>query len=276
MKNIISINAFLTLLNIMIQFCLRIYLSRNFAKEDLAVYFTLMDALTWMTLLFTGFKDALGRVFYNSDDQRAVVQTMFYSAAVLWAALSLTLIPYLHFCYLASSLSNYRINIFQIELVFFLLVLNLTFSYLLLINREYYIIGTLDFAKGSLFIISFWILYLTLTLRYGYEYLLISTVAANVISLLWLLYTINNRIPHFAFYRLIELSQTATNWPKKAFYLFSVLSTIEYSSAYVYIYLSSFIILTLYSPAHLADFQVVARPIYMGFVAVFSFPEFTK
>lgn len=255
-------------------FLLRVYLSRRFTKADLTIYFTLIDALGWMALLFSGFKDALGRIFNIADNKQIVIRDMFIAAAVVWITLSISIIPYLHKVYLPNALPDYDLNIIEVEAVFVLLVTNLILSYVLLVNRVYHVISALDFVRGLLFVACFFALYFTVSLHSGYQYLIKSTVLLNIFLFFWQLWCIARYTPMFTPLKLMRIRGQPDRKKKKDFYIFSILSSTEYASASVYVYLSSFMILSMYSQAQLADFQIVARPIYMALIAIFSFPIF--
>jgi O-antigen/teichoic acid export membrane protein len=171
-------------------------------------------------------------------------------------------------------LPNYNLGIMEIESSFLLLVVNAILSYVLLITRAYYIIGTLEFLRGILFVICFFALTLTLKLDAGYQYLIKAAISLNVLLLLWQFWCIRRHTPMFSPFHVLRTRQGSDYGEKGRFYLYSTLSTIEYSSALVYVYLSSLIILSAYTQEQLADFQVVARPIYLALISIFSYPVF--
>ena len=274
MKKIISLNAILTFINLLMMFCLRVYVSRKFPKEDLIVYYTLFDALAWMIILFTGFKDALVRVFNNAEDKIIIVREMLIGFMAMWGVLSIFVVPYLHYIYLTDVLINYDISFIKVETLFFLMIFNFALTYIMLANRVYQVLSLLEFVKGFLFVIFFCLLLFFLSSASGHQYLINSILLANLFLLLWQFWSINKYIPSFSLLKVMKVQRRSNRQDKKNFYIYSLLSTFEYSSGSVYIYISSFVILSIYKPDQLADFQIVARPIYLALIAVFSYPIF--
>ncbi|MFN3234229.1 MAG: lipopolysaccharide biosynthesis protein [Gammaproteobacteria bacterium] len=273
-KKFLSVNIFLTFFNVLVNFFVLVFLSHIFIKADLVIYTLLSDTLKIFCLFFTGFKDAVVRVFSHSDEKKQVFRGMWIAGLIFWFIEALFILPILQFYYLPHRLAGYDYQLWQLEAVLACLVWGQLIGYMMLANRIYKVISISDFIKSILFIVTFIILYAFVPMSSGHQYLMMTFLISMFLFVLWIWRMLGKYVPEYRLRCIVRVSFWKNKYEAKQFYQYSVIATTEYVCAYFYVYFSSFMILNYYGTDDLANFQVVARPIYTALISIFSFPVF--
>jgi O-antigen/teichoic acid export membrane protein len=273
LRNIILLNAILTLGNILIKFGLNIFLAGEFPEKELVIYFTLIDIITLLSMIVSGFKDALVRAIARHKEKAYCyfknIVGLFFIVIFVFV---IPLITYF----------NYGLNLpikyqlWELETTASLLIINAMLGQFLLANCVYMIVSYIEIMRGVFFVAIFFLAYLIFNFNSADDYLLTAFIASNLLILFWLLYNIKNYIITANIKNFSKQLRTdsLSKQDKKEINRSVTYASLEYFTASISLYSSSLIMLYLFGDENVGDFQVVARPIYFALIAVFSYPIF--
>ncbi len=265
-KKAIITNSSLMLAGLILNFLFRIYLAHHISKSDLVIYYTLLDTVTLITMIFVGFKDTLNKTFYhckNKENQIYTYNTLVFIAIFIAQVIVL---PIVYFEYLSSKI-DIQNDFILISFMFFSLSIVIYLGNILLVHRIYKITSISDFLKITLFIVSFFILYFSINLKLEYRYLIYALIISNILIISLFLYylPIDTKKLFKLNFNLYDLKQFIQN---------GIISSSEYFIATLILYSAIILFIDYFSVDETALFQVVAKPIYLALISVFSFPIF--
>ncbi len=274
LKKAIITNIILTLGNIIIKFGLNIFLAREFPEKELVIYFTLIDIITLLSMIAAGFKDALVRAIARHKEK-----AYYYFknlVGLFFIGIFVFVIPPMVYFNDELNFLPIKYQLWQLETTALLLITNTMLGQFLLANRVYMIVSYIEIMRGIFFVAIFFLAYLILNFNTADDYLLTAFIASNSIILLWLLYNIKNYIITANINNFSKQIRTdsLSKQDKKAINRSVTYASLEYFTASISLYSSSLIMLYLFGDENVGDFQVVARPIYLALIAVFSYPIF--
>jgi O-antigen/teichoic acid export membrane protein len=261
MKKAFYQSIFITLISVFLNFGFKIFVARVIDKEILALYFTAIDIFTITLIIFVGFRSSMVVSFAKFKDDRAILN-IFRVVIVIAALLSWSfVIPYLK--------HTIGIDINYWYLVATVLALA-TYTYLgnqIAMYRLYPIINSVTFLE-PIFLIAWFVIAFYLSGVQGIKPLFIATIMSSLSLSLFIYFMRSKDIKTVPFSK-VDLTQNMKTFMKN-----SAISTIEFGSGIMMMYLSVVFMLEYFSKDELGDFQVVSKPIFMYMIMLFVFPIF--
>ena len=253
MKKLLLSASSVTVLVMVINFGFKIYLSHRMDKETLAVFYTFMDVVSIVLMLFSGFKDSLVKAY---DD--GVIEKVFnWYLRVFWSGfvLSLCVIGIFYEMFgLDEPFQYFALMAFASSVAIFVSYVNVAY-------KNYKVMLLENFVATTGLIISYLILKELLN---GFFVLFYSFLASMAVRFAYLMI-----LKNFSFVFKVHTFDSDV----KLFLKNSLFSSLMYFFSGLFISLSSVILLKFYhDPNVLGDFQVVVKSIFFSLVAVFVFP----
>jgi O-antigen/teichoic acid export membrane protein len=261
LKKIIATSLIFTFINICINLTFKIISSRIITKEDLGLFFSVIDIFSLTLLLLVGFRSSMIVSFIKTQDESNIINIFryFFIATILitWTFV----LPYVK--------HKIGIDIHYWYLVFMIISMGLVtyFNNLISMHREYDTLNTTTILEPILSLGWFLTAYYIAGVS-GYQTLFISTIMSSlgVAFYMWRQhYKQNNKIS----FKLAHISPQMKDFLKN-----SMISTLEFGSGVVMVYLSVMLIMHYFSPDELGDFQVVVKSIFVYMIMLFVFPIF--
>lgn len=261
MKEAFYKGIFVSIFSIVLNFAFKIITSHLIEKSELALYFTAVDIFTLTLLVLVGFRSSMVVAFAQLKNPQMIVNifrgVVVVMALLVWAFV----IPYLkhkvgvhvHYWYLVATV---------LSMSFSLYLANLLAMY-----RFYSTINHISILEPMMVLVWFLIAYYGFDLR-SVQPLFIATVMSSLgISV----YIYNSRKKDFP---NVLIRQPLFDAQAIKFLKNSVISTIEFGSGIVLLYMVVVILMRYYTTSELGDFQVVTKPIFSYMVMIFVFPIF--
>jgi O-antigen/teichoic acid export membrane protein len=248
-------------LSIAMTFGFKIYLSHIVSKETLALFYTTIDVFSLVLLILVGFRSSMVVAYAKtSDDIRILMLFRYVIIFVVLLAWSLVL-PYLK--------HKMGVDIHYWYLVAMIVSMGL-FAYLsnqIAMYREYALINKSTYVEPILMIAWFCIAYYIAEVR-ELQALFISTTMASFGVSSFIILNRQKRSKEPLFGRIKMTNES------RLFMKNSVVSTLEFGSGILMMYLAVFLIIRYFTIDDLGDFQVVVKPVLMALIALFVFPIF--
>lgn len=271
LSNVILINIFLSFLNIVLKFYLNYFLANNYDEADLIRYFTLIDIITIFSMITVGFKDTLVRTVGALGESFG----LYFFKGIPWFLIIffIIFIPIIFFLVTNFNIVTFNYDLLIIEIMTLFFILNLIMTHFLLAYRKYKPVSYFEFLKGFIFIAIFFLLIIFFEENNPFNFLVLSFIFSNLIIFLWLLPKVVSIHKYASFKNKVKPYLISKKKKKIIFSSFSF-SSFEYICSSLIIYSSSLFMLFFYGQENVGDLQVVARPIYLALITVFSFPIF--
>ena len=240
---------------------LKIYLSTVIAKNDLALYYTAIDIFSFSLLVLIGFRSSMVVTYNKLKEDNAIINVFryFILAAMLisWGFV----LPYVkhHF--------HLEIDYWYLVATILSMSLYLYLSNQLAMYRLYTTMNRASFLEPILSIIWFAMAFYVSHVG-GIQALFIMSIMSSI-SLSFYIYLHKHKNSHEPVIKRVILDSEMRTFIKK-----SLISTLEFSSGMILIYLSVFFFNHYYSLDEVGDFQVVTKPILMYMITLFVFPVF--
>jgi len=242
-------------------FAFKIFLANVIDKELLTLYYTAIDIFSFSLLILVGFRSSMVVAYAKSKKDENIINIFRYFVLVLVLLSWGFVIPYLkhrlgveiHYWYLVStvvSMSLYAYLTNQIAMY-----------------RLYSLMKQSSFLEPILAAVWFFIAYY-IAHTGGLQSLFIMTVMSylGLSAFIWIRKRKEVHEPHIVH---VEMDGETKTFLKNA-----MLSTIEFGSGIVMIYMAVFFLMHYYSIEELGDFQVVTKPVLMYMITLFIFPVF--
>ncbi|MDD2789517.1 MAG: hypothetical protein PHU40_02505 [Sulfurimonas sp.] len=249
------------LIGIILNFSFKIVAAHLIDKATLALYFTAIDIFTLTLLILVGFRSSMVVAFSQLKNASMIVNIfrgfLLLTVLISWAFV----IPFLkhkvgihiHYWYLVATVIS--------------LSLALYFSNIIAMYRLYSVMNAVTLLEPVLVLFWFSFAYFTFDLR-GVQPLFIATIMSSFGVSSYIFFKKRKEYP------VLSLKQPIFDAKAIAFIKNSVISTIEFGSGIVLLYMVVFIMMRHYSVEELGDFQVVTKPIFSYMVMLFVFPIF--
>ena len=231
-------------------------------RETLALFFTAMDIFALSLIVLVGFRSSMVVSYARTKDDLHILNIfrfiLFGAILLAWGAV----IPYLKHVL--------GLNVDYWYLVAALLSMGL-WTYLgnqLAMYRLYGAINKATFLEPTLMLAWFSLAWYAYDVR-GLQALFIGTVMGSLSLSIYLLVV--------KFRHQVKEPPLILEMPDpdmRTFLRNSVISTVEFGSGIVMVYLAVIFLMSFHGRAELGDFQVVGKPILMGLIALFVFPVF--
>jgi len=273
LKFSILLNSLTTLFIMILNFGFKIYLAKEFPKESLIIYYTIIDVFSLISRFFVGYKDAL-TTLYNESKEKLKIMKLF-TVFLMWIVVivAFIILPVVTSIYLPTKIVNFDFSWWYISLLFISLNLVAFYGYIFLVTKHYKLISAQDMLKTIFWIGSILILYNILNFNPNYKTLIYASIVSNFMILIFLIYKQKQYLPEYAFLKLVgfKLPDFKDDINSK----FIRLTALASSNYFIYgllLFAPVYFMLNSGNIQELGDFQVVARSIYFALVSVFSWP----
>ena len=261
MKKAFYRGIMIALMSVLLNFFFKVLISHLIDKASLALYYTAIDIFTMTLLLLVGFRSSMVVTFSQLKNPTMIVN-VFRGFLLVMVLLSwVFVVPFLkhkigvdiHYWYLVATV--------------FALSLSLYFSNIIAMYRLYALMNEVTFLEPVLIILWFCFAYYGFHLS-GVQPLFIATIMSSLGISSYIFFSKRKKYPTVSFKQPI-LDTEAMKFIKN-----SVISTIEFGSGIVLLYMVVFLMMRYFSIDELGDFQVVTKPIFSYMVMLFVFPIF--
>ncbi|MGF1833758.1 hypothetical protein [Photobacterium sanguinicancri] len=248
-----------TLASISIGFFFKIWLAQWVAKEDLALFHSVVDIISLSLILMTGFRSSMVVSYSQTQNDRDIINIFRFSLITMVLITWGLVIPYI------KHELNINVSYFQLVGIIFSMGLKVYFTNLVAMYRLYSISNKVTWldplANAVLFLFCF----------YG--------VGLNPLSSLFYSMTLSSlAVAGFMYIRrrkeiatkplsTVQLDPTLINYVKKSF-----TASLEAGASILMIYITVLLTISHFSIDELGDFQVVVRPIFTYMTMLFVFP----
>lgn len=261
MKKAFYNGIFVSLISILLNFSFKV-LSANFIdKASLTLYFTAIDIFTLTLLVLVGFRSSMVVSFSQIQNANTIINIFRAVMVIVVLAVWAFVIPFLkhklgihiHYWYLVATVLSLSLAVY--------------FSNIIAMYRLYNIINSVmliePIALLFWFLLAYFIFHLT-----GVQPLFIATIMSSLgVSIF--IYSVSKK-----YYSSVSLNRPVFDEQAIKFIKNSVISTIEFGSGIVLLYMVVFLMLRYFSVDELGDFQVVTKPIFTYMLMLFVFPIF--
>lgn len=250
-----------TLVGIVLNFSFKILASHLLDKATLTLYFTAIDIFTVTLLILVGFRSSMVVAFSQLKNATMIVNIfrvfLILSVLVSWGFV----IPFLK--------HKMGVDIHYWYLVATVLAISSTlyFSNIIAMYRLYSIMNIITILEPVLIFFWFCLAYYIFNLT-GVQPLFIATIMSSF-GVSFYIFNASRRD-----YPSVSLKQPLLDGDAMKFIKNSVISTIEFGSGIVLLYMVVFLMMHYFSVDELGDFQVVTKPIFSYMVMLFVFPIF--
>ena len=261
MKKAFYSGILVTLLSIMLNFAFKVFAANFIDKSSLTLYFTAIDVFTLTLLILVGFRSSMVVAFSQFKNEQMIINIFRGVIVVVVLAVWALVIPFLkhkigvdiHYWYLVATVLA--------------LSLSLYFSNIIAMYRLYHIINAVTLLEPFLILFWFLLAFFAFSLD-GVQPLFIATIM-SAFGVSMFIYMMSKR-----YYKAVSFKRPQFDAKAMKFLKNSVISTIEFGSGIVLLYMVVFLMLHYFSIDELGDFQVVTKPIFSYMLMLFVFPIF--
>ena len=250
-----------SLFSIMLGIGLKVYLSTVLPKETLALYYTAIDIFSFSLLVLIGFRSSMVVSYSQLKEDSGIVNIFRYFILVAILASWGFVIPYV------KHTLGVRIDYWYLVSTVISMSLYLYLSNQLAMYRLYKVMNHSGFIEPLLSMFWFVMAFYVSGVK-GVQALFIMSIMASFSLSLYIFILKSQKSKEPVIKRVIIDSQM------RQFIKKSLISTLEFSSGMMLIYIAVFFFNHYYSLDELGDFQVVTKPILMAMIALFVFPVF--
>ncbi len=261
MKKAFYNGIFVSFISILLNFTFKV-LSANFIdKASLTLYFTAIDIFTLTLLVLVGFRSSMVVAFSQIKNANTIINIFRAVIVIVILAVWALVIPFLK--------HKLGINIHYWYLVATILSLSLAlyFSNIIAMYRLYHIINAVTIIEPIALLFWFLLAYFIFDLT-GVQPLFIATIMSSF-GVSFFIYSMSRK-----YYSSVSLKRPVFDEQAIKFIKNSFISTIEFGSGIVLLYMVVFLMLRYFSVSELGDFQVVTKPIFTYMLMLFVFPIF--
>lgn len=252
---------FIALFSFLMGFGLKIYLAKVIDKESLALYYTAIDIFSFSLLVLIGFRSSMVVSYSKLKEDGGIVNVFRYFILFAMLAAWAFVIPYV------KHQLGVDINYWYLVATIFSMSIYLYLSNQLAMYRLYEVMNRSNFIEPILSVIWFFLAFYAAQVKGIQALFIMSTMASFTLSIyIFILKSQKSKEPTI---KRVILDAEMRQFIKK-----SLISTLEFSSGMLLIYLSVFFFNHYYSLDELGDFQVVTKPILLGMIMLFVFPVF--
>ncbi|CAA6801181.1 MAG: Unknown protein [uncultured Sulfurovum sp.] len=251
----------IALFSVLLGLGLKVYLAMVIDKESLALYYTAIDIFSFSLLVLIGFRSSMVVSYNKIKDDRGIVNIFRYFILVAMLVAWAFVIPYV------KHELGVNIDYWYLVATVFSMSLYLYLSNQLAMYRLYKVMNRSSFIEPLLSIFWFAMAFYVAEVKGIQSLFIMSTMASFSLSIyIFILKSKKSKEPVI---KRVIIDSDMRQFIKK-----SLISTLEFSSGMMLIYMSVFFFSHYYSLDELGDFQVVTKPILIAMIALFVFPVF--
>jgi O-antigen/teichoic acid export membrane protein len=230
-------------------------------KSELTLYFTAIDIFTLTLLVLVGFRSSMVVTFAQLKNPQMIINIFRGVIVVVVLLVWAFVIPFLkhkmgvsiHYWYLVATVVALSIYLY--------------FSNIIAMYRLYNIINAVTLLEPMLLLFWFSLAFFAFDLR-GIQPLFIGTIMSSF-GVSMFIYMMSKK-----YYQSVVIKRPVFDEKAIKFLKNSVISTIEFGSGIVLLYMVVFLMLKYFTIDELGDFQVVTKPIFTYMMMLFVFPIF--
>lgn len=251
----------ISLFSVVLNFGLKVYLATIIEKESLALYYTAIDIFSFSLLVLIGFRSSMVVSYSKLKEDGGIVNIFRYFIVVAMLASWAFVIPYV------KHQLGVDIDYWYLVATIISMSLYMYLSNQLAMYRLYKVMNRSSFIEPLLAISWFLIAYYGSGVQGIQALFIMSTMSSFSLSLyIFIMKSKNSKEPVI---KRVIIDSKMRQFIKK-----SLISTLEFSSGMMLIYMAVFFFSHYYSLDDLGDFQVVTKPILMAMITLFVFPVF--
>lgn len=258
LQNNFFINIIFSFFAIVLNFWFKSYLAFEFAKVELGIYYTLIDIVSIFMIIFVGARSSMVVHFAKTNNETMILNLFKIALGIVFIIASLFLVMFYEKIF-DSSINKIFLVMFVLAQAIYIFFFNQLSMY-----KLYKLTNIVTLIEPITLIGVFFILKVMIGL--SFEQLLLSTIFDMFILALIMKIGKNKNEPPFA---LVTLDNSS-----KQFINNSLLASFEFFVGMLSVYLAVLFFAKYFGVEHLADFQVVVKPIYFYFLTLFVFPIF--
>lgn len=251
----------ISVFSVLLGFGLKVYLATVIEKESLALYYTAIDIFSFSLLVLIGFRSSMVVSYNKIKEDGGIVNIFRYFILVAMLAAWAFVIPYV------KHQLGVEIDYWYLVATIFSMSLYLYLSNQLAMYRLYNVMNRSSFIEPLLSIFWFLIAFYITGVK-GIQALFIMSIMASF-SLSVYIFILKSQKSKEPVIKRVIIDSEMRQFIKK-----SLISTLEFSSGMILIYMAVFFFNHYYSLNELGDFQVVTKPILMAMIMLFVFPVF--
>lgn len=251
----------IALFSVLLNFGLKVYLSIVIEKESLALYYTAIDIFSFSLLVLIGFRSSMVVSYNKLKEDGSIVNIFRYFILVAMLAAWAFVIPYV------KHQLHVDIDYWYLVATVISMSLYLYLSNQLAMYRLYKVMNRSSFIEPLLSIFWFAVAFYGAGVKGLQALFIMSTMASFSLSLY--LFIVKSKKSKEPVIKRVIIDSEMRQFIKK-----SLISTLEFSSGMMLIYMSVFFFNHYYSVDELGDFQVVTKPILLAMITLFVFPVF--
>jgi len=251
----------ISLFSVLLSFGLKVYLAMVIEKGSLALYYTAIDIFSFSLLVLIGFRSSMVVSYNKIKDDRGIVNIFRYFILVAMLAAWAFVIPYV------KHQLGVEIDYWYLVATVISMSLYLYLSNQLAMYRLYKVMNRSSFIEPLLSVFWFVVAFYGAGVKGLQSLFIMSTMASFSLSIyIFILKSQKSKEPVI---KRVIIDSEMRQFIKK-----SLISTLEFSSGMMLIYMAVFYFSYYYSLDELGDFQVVTKPILMAMIMLFVFPVF--
>ncbi|CAA6823373.1 MAG: Unknown protein [uncultured Sulfurovum sp.] len=251
----------ISLFSVILGFGLKVYLATVIQKESLALYYTAIDLFSFSLLVLIGFRSSMVVSYSKIKEAGGIVNIFRYFIIVAMLASWAFVIPYVKH-ELGVDIDYWYLVATVISMSLYMYLSNQLAMY-----RLYKVMNRTSFIEPLLAIFWFVVAYYGTGVK-GIQVLFIMSTMASFSLSIYIFILKSNKTQEPVIKRVVIDSQM------RQFIKKSLISTLEFSSGMMLIYMAVFFFSHYYALDELGDFQVVTKPILMAMITLFVFPVF--
>jgi len=251
----------IALFSVVLNFGLKVYLATVIEKESLALYYTAIDIFSFSLLVLIGFRSSMVVSYNKIKEDGGIVNIFRYFIIVAMLAAWAFVIPYV------KHQLGVDIDYWYLVATIISMSLYMYLSNQLAMYRLYKVMNRSSFIEPLLAIFWFLIAFYGSGVQGLQALFIMSTMASFSLSLY--IFIVKSRKSKEPVIKRVIIDSEMRQFIKK-----SLISTLEFSSGMMLIYMAVFFLSHYYSLDELGDFQVVTKPILMAMITLFVFPVF--
>lgn len=261
MKQAFYSSIIITIMSIGLNFFFKIMGAHLIEKSELTLYFTALDIFTLTLLILVGFRSSMAVTFAQLKNPQMIINIFRGVIVVVVLLVWAFVVPFLkhkmgvdiHYYYLVATVLALSIYLY--------------FSNIIAMFRLYHIINAVTLLEPFLLLFWFSLAFFAFDLR-GIQPLFIGTIMSSFgVSIF--IFMMSKK-----YYKSVVIKRPIFDDKAIKFLKNSVISTIEFGSGIVLLYMVVFLMLKYFTIDELGDFQVVTKPIFTYMLMLFVFPIF--
>ncbi|MBD3790024.1 MAG: hypothetical protein IE885_06645 [Campylobacterales bacterium] len=251
----------ISLFSVLLGFGLKIYLATVIEKVTLALYYTAIDIFSFSLLVLIGFRSSMVVSYNKTKEDSGIVNIFRYFILAALLASWGFVIPYV------KHRLGVEVDYWYLVATILSMSLYLYLSNQLAMYRLYTLMNRSSFIEPLLSIFWFLLAFYAAGVK-GLQALFIMSAMASF-SLSAYIFVLKSKKSKEPVIKRVIIDSELRQFIKK-----SLISTLEFSSGMMLIYMAVFFFSHYYSLGELGDFQVVTKPVLMGMITLFVFPVF--